>query len=79
MIHGTRTSDLYESDKSMAVGSHEPDGPTVVLHTLCVHPDWRAQGLGTAIVKEYIARVNRLSAKRIALTADAGLVPFYER
>ena len=79
MIHGTRTSDLYQSDRSMALGSHEPDGATAVLHTLCVHPNWRLQGLGTAIVEEYLVRVKRLGAKRIALSADDGLVPFYER
>ena len=80
MIHGTRTSDSCASDKSMAVGSHEPDGPTAVLHTLCVHPDWRLQGFGTAIVKEYFVRVRRLGGvERVALIAHDDLVPFYER
>jgi GNAT superfamily N-acetyltransferase len=64
----------------MAIGSHEPDGETVGLHTLCVHPDWRARGLGTMILKEYINRVsNEKNVKRVALIAHDELVPFYEK
>jgi GNAT superfamily N-acetyltransferase len=79
MIHGTRTSDSYQSERSMTVGSHEPDGSTAVLHSLCVHPEWRLQGFGTAIVKEYLVRVERVGRRRVALCAGDGLVPFYER
>ena len=32
MIHGTRMSSMVVNDASMAIGSHEPDGPTVGLH-----------------------------------------------
>lgn len=80
MIHGTRTSSMYASDASMAIGSHEPDGPTVGLHTLCVHPGWRAKGLGTKILKEYIRRVgDEKGVERVTLIAHDELVPFYER
>jgi len=80
MTHGTRTSSTYASDKSMSIGSHEVDGPTVALHTLCVHPGWRAKGLGTKILQEYIKRVaDQKSVERIALIAHDELVPFYER
>ena len=80
MIHGTRTSFTYVSEASMAIGSHEPTGPTVGLHSLCVHPGWRAKGLGTMILKEYVRRMrNEKGVKRIALIAHDELVPFYER
>lgn len=80
MIHGTRTSSTYASDASMGIGSHEPDGPTAGLHTLCVHPGWRAKGLGTKILKEYIKRMQQEKGLlRIALLAHDELVPFYER
>ena len=80
MINGTRTSSLYVNDASMAIGSHEPDGSTVGLHALCVHPGWRAKGLGTTILKEYIARIGKeKGVERIALIAHDELVPFYER
>jgi GNAT superfamily N-acetyltransferase len=80
MIHATRTSFTYASDASMAIGSHEPNGPTVGLHSLCVHPGWRAKGLGTRILREYVRRIgNEKGVKRIALIAHDELVPFYER
>ena len=80
MIHGTRTSATYASDGAMAIGGHEPEGSTVGLHTLCVHPGWRAKGLGTLILKEYIKRMESENGiKRIALIAHDELVPFYER
>jgi len=80
MIHGTRTSSMVVNDTSMAIGSHEPDGPTVGLHTLCVHPGWRAKGFGTRILKEYIKRIGtEKGVERIALIAHDDLAPFYER
>jgi len=80
MIHGTRTSSSYASDASMAIGSHELAGSTVGLHTLCVHPGWRAKGLGTKILTEYVKRMGeQKGVERIALIAHDELVPFYER
>ena len=80
MIHGTRTSSTYASDESMRIGSHETNGPTVAVHTLCVHPGWRAKGLGTMILKEFIKRAEAENGvERIALIAHDKLVPFYER
>jgi GNAT superfamily N-acetyltransferase len=80
MIHGTRTSDACSTDAAMTIGSHEPDGETAALHTLCVHPDWRARGLGTMILKEYIKRMgNEQNVKRVALIAHDELVPFYAK
>jgi GNAT superfamily N-acetyltransferase len=80
MIHGTRTSDPTTTDKSMSIGSHEPDGPTVALHTLCVHPGHRARGLGTRVLKEYLERVGGEKGVRwVTLIAHDELLPFYER
>jgi GNAT superfamily N-acetyltransferase len=80
MIHGTRTSATYASDGAMEIGGHEPEGSTVGLHTLCVHPGWRAKGLGTLILKEYVKRMeSENGVKRVALIAHDELVPFYER
>ena len=80
MIHGTRTSSSVTSDKSMAIGSNEPNGATVALHTLCVHPGWRARGLGTRVLREYLGRVgNEEGAVRVVLIAHDELVPFYRR
>jgi GNAT superfamily N-acetyltransferase len=80
MIHGTRTSSMVVSDANMVIGSHEPEGPTVGLHTLCVHPGWRAKGFGTKLLKEYINRIGKeKGVERIALIAHEELALFYER
>lgn len=80
MIHGTRTSSSFASDESMSIGSFEPDGRTVALHTLCVHPGWRTNGLGTRVLREYINRMeNEEGIERVALIAHEELVPFYQR
>ena len=80
MIHGTRTSADHVTDESMTPGTHEPDGATVGLHTLCVHPGWRAKGLGTLLLKEYVQRMEKeKGVERIALIAHDVLLGFYER
>jgi N-acetylglutamate synthase-like GNAT family acetyltransferase len=64
----------------MAIGGHDPDGTTVGLHTLCVHPGWRAKGLGTTILNEYFIRIGKQKdVEKVALIAHDELVPFYER
>jgi N-acetylglutamate synthase-like GNAT family acetyltransferase len=64
----------------MAIGGHDPDGTTVGLHTLCVHPGWRAKGLGTTILNEYVIRIGKQKdVEKVALIAHDELVPFYER
>jgi GNAT superfamily N-acetyltransferase len=80
MILGTRIDSPLVTEESMALGGHLPSGETVALHSLCVHPAWRAKGLGTRIMREYIERVGRIDGiKRIALLAHDELGPFYER
>jgi GNAT superfamily N-acetyltransferase len=80
MIHATRTDASTVTDESMTSGSHRKDGPTVGLHTLCVHPGWRARGLGTMLLEEYTQRVGQLArVERIALIAHEELAGFYER
>lgn len=80
MIHGTRTSDRVTTDRSMSIGSHDREGQTVALHTLCVHPGHRARGHGTRVLKEYLAAVGKQKGiKRVTLIAHHELVPYYER
>ena len=80
MIHGTRTSSLVTDDDSMTIGSFDPNGATVALHSLSVHPGWRARGLGTRVLREYLGRVGNVEGvERVSLIAHEELVPFYQR
>ena len=80
MIHGTRISDPVATDKSMSIGSHEPEGATAVLHSLCVHPGYRTRGWGPRVLKEYLEKMGKQKGiKRVTLIAHDELVPFYER
>ena len=80
MIQATRTSSMYANEASMAVGGHDSTGSTAALHSLCVHPAWRAKGLGTKILQDYIKRMeNENGVQRIGLLAHDELVPFYKR
>ena len=52
----------------------------MALHSLCVHPGWRARGLGTRVLREYLGRVgDEQGVERVALLSDDDLVPFYKR
>jgi GNAT superfamily N-acetyltransferase len=64
----------------MVIGSHDAKGTTVALHSLCVHPAWRARGLGKRIITDYVERMKmERGVERIALIAHDKLVPFYEK
>ena len=79
VIHGTRTVDRVNTNRSMKIGSHDSEGATVALHTLCIHPDHQARGLGSKILKEYLGRVRKeKGVQHVALSAHNRLVPFYE-
>lgn len=76
------TADLV-TDESMSV--HEHDGKTVCLHSVCVSPDYRKQGIATRLMKTWIEQLKEINAKqetkkynRIALMSRPRLVSLYE-
>lgn len=76
------TSDLV-TDESMS--KHEPNGKTVCLHSVCVSPDYRKQGIATRLMSTWIKQLEEVNAKqvtkkynRIALLSRPRLVGLYE-
>lgn len=42
-----------------SMSEHVPGGSTVCIHSVCVSGDHRHKGIGSALIKEYIARLER--------------------
>ncbi|EED77694.1 predicted protein, partial [Postia placenta Mad-698-R] len=68
--------------KSMS--THEP-GPSVCIHSVCVAPDHRRKGVGLALLKEYLSRLetqpDRLGyqLERVLLITHEDLRSLYEK
>jgi len=77
-INSTRSSSLTLTHESMKV--HEPTGQTVCIHSVCVHQQYRRNGIATRLLKEYVKRIRLdTTVKRIALIAHQELIPLYEK
>jgi predicted GNAT family N-acyltransferase len=69
------TADLV-TDESMS--THEPNGKTVCLHSVCVSPDYRKQGIATRLMTTWIEQLRQLKKyNRIALMSRPQLVDLY--
>ncbi|ORE06432.1 acyl-CoA N-acyltransferase [Rhizopus microsporus var. microsporus] len=76
------TADLV-TEESMS--THEPEGKTICLHSVCVAPHARKQGIATELLKAWIQRLKQVNEtnsfkkyNRIAILSRPGLVAFYE-
>lgn len=75
------TADLV-TDESMSV--HEPHGKTICLHSVCVSPDYRKQGIATKLMTSWIEQLKQVNKqqgdkyKRIAIMSRPNLLGLYE-
>ncbi|GAA5900121.1 uncharacterized protein JCM6883_006094 [Sporobolomyces salmoneus] len=77
-ICSTRTSSSTLTHESME--THEPTGAYLAIHSVCVSPDHRKQGIAKNLLQEYVKRVQAAGeVKGIRLIAKEGLVGMYER
>ncbi|KAF9773942.1 hypothetical protein IL306_008155 [Fusarium sp. DS 682] len=59
---------------------HKKNGRTIALHALAVAPDYQRAGLGKAIMRTYIERMNMEDAgDRISILTYDRLVPYYQK
>lgn len=78
----TLTSADLVTDESMSV--HEPQGRTVCLHSVCVSPNHRHQGIATKLMSKWIEQLKQVNATlgkkydRVALLSRPQLVGLYE-
>lgn len=71
------------TDESMSV--HDPEGKTICLHSVCVSPDYRKQGIATKLMSKWIEQLKQINAingsdkyRRIALLSRPHLTGLYE-
>lgn len=65
------------TDESMKL--HVSEGTTVCIHSVCVSPSRRRQGLASTTLKAYIAAMRQNARyKRLALISRPNLIPLYE-
>ena len=75
----TRRSSLPVNDDGEEPLGHQDQGGTICIHSLAVATEFQKMGLGSILMKSYIARIkDSKSAKRLALLAHDHLVPFYK-
>ena len=66
------------------MSEHVPGGNSVCIHSVCVSGDHRRKGIGSALIKEYISRLERgnsdgsWSYRRLLLITHDHLRLFYE-
>ena len=67
-----------------SMSEHVPGGYSVCIHSVCVSGDHQRKGIGSALIKEYIARLEKGNAegswshRRILLITHDNLRRFYE-
>ena len=75
-INGTCISSSTISHESMS--SHDPQGSSLVIHSVTVSPSHRRKGLGAAMLRDYIQEIAGIkSVEQILLLSKPYLLDFY--
>ncbi|KAJ1892485.1 hypothetical protein LPJ66_006312, partial [Kickxella alabastrina] len=69
-----------------SMSTHDSKGTTVCVHSVCVAPQQRRQGIASRIlaaytesIKQYNAREGAKAIERLAMLSREDLVPMYKR
>lgn len=57
--------------------THDPEGKTICIHSVCVDPSYQRQKLGSTLLEEYIRRWTDGPYDGISLVAHEELIKFY--
>jgi PhzF family phenazine biosynthesis protein len=62
-----------------ALDVHDPAGPILAIHSVCVAEQYRRRGVATAMLRHFVRRVvsSQPTVSRISLMAKMHLIPFY--
>ena len=72
-------STLSKSDSLTheSMTTHDPEGKTICIHSVCVDPGLQRQKIGSALLKEYIRQWTDGPYDEISLIAHEELIKFY--
>jgi ribosomal protein S18 acetylase RimI-like enzyme len=55
------------------------DGSRAMIHQLSVHPAYQNQGIGTALVREIVKRLQKMGAPTVSVTVTEKSLQFWEK
>uniref|UniRef100_A0A7S0WTU9 N-acetyltransferase domain-containing protein n=1 Tax=Chlamydomonas leiostraca TaxID=1034604 RepID=A0A7S0WTU9_9CHLO len=62
------------------MSTHDPDGVTLCVHSVCVREDMRRKGVALKMLKAYLQYVQATTPlKSVRLICKSGLIPLYEK
>lgn len=61
------------------MAQHDPGSSSVCVHSVCVSPEYRKQGVAISLLREYITRLKNGPYERILLIAHEELIPLYQK
>lgn len=71
---------VFEGEEIVAMARAISDRASdAYIQDVTVHPDFRGQGLGTRLVEFLVAELHKVGVHWIALIAERGTSPLYER
>ncbi|KAJ1734953.1 hypothetical protein LPJ61_000803 [Coemansia biformis] len=73
-----------------SMGTHDPDGSTVCIHSVCVSPRWQGKGVASRLLQAYTSSMREYNSRldsagsgrrldRLAMLSRENLLPLYER
>lgn len=82
-VNATLTNSELVTDESMQ--THDENGKTVAIHSVCVAPQYRGQGLAEKLLNHYLDGLRAANSgdikhyKRVALLSRQNLIGLYEK
>lgn len=78
LVNGCASDLLLIEDSLFQPQGHKPAGKNQMIFGLAVHPNWRMQGIGGALLRCLITFAREHAMNRVVLTCKAEKIPFYE-
>jgi ribosomal protein S18 acetylase RimI-like enzyme len=72
----TQRNDIADEALKDLVG-HDPSGANIVIFSLAVAPPFQRQGIGKALLRQFIVTAQRLAKAQILLLCLTELIPYY--
>ena len=79
IINGCASGQMTITDDLFEPQGHEPEGKNQMIFGLAVHPDYRRQGIGAALMEHLIAYCRQTAMERVILTCKQEKLKYYAK